>query len=122
MRPPRSWCSSGLALQYGKQEKQPVAEDAAAAPLCLHAVHKHTVEEYLHLYGRLFGIRYTIARLTNPYGPGQLRGRTAYGIINRLIQLALADEPLSVYGNGIAEARLHSRGRCGHGAPQTWRV
>ena len=90
----------GSRLQYGKQEKQPVAEDAAAAPLCLHAVHKHTVEEYLHLYGRLFGIRYTIARLTNPYGPGQLRGRTAYGIINRLIQLALADAPLSVYGTG----------------------
>ena len=64
----------------------------------------NTVEEYLHLYGRLFGIRYTIARLTNPCGPGQLRGRAAYGIINRLIQLALADEPLSVYGNGHRSA------------------
>jgi UDP-glucose 4-epimerase len=90
----------GSRLQYGKQEKQPVGEEAAAAPLCLHAVHKHAVEEYLHLYGRLFGLRYTIARLTNPYGPGQPRGRTAYGVINRLIQLALADESLPVYGEG----------------------
>jgi UDP-glucose 4-epimerase len=90
----------GSRLQYGRQDTQPVSEDAVAAPLCLHAVHKHTVEEYLHLYGRLFGIRYTIARLTNPYGPGQPRGRTAYGVVNRLIQLALSDEPLPVYGQG----------------------
>jgi UDP-glucose 4-epimerase len=45
-------------------------------------------------------LRYTIARLTNPYGPGQPRGRTAYGIINRLIHLALADEPLTIFGDG----------------------
>jgi UDP-glucose 4-epimerase len=90
----------GSRLQYGKPEQLPVREDAAAEPLCLHAIHKRTVEAYLQLYRRLFGVRYTIARVTNPYGPGQPHGRTAYGVINRLIHLALDDQPLTLFGEG----------------------
>jgi UDP-glucose 4-epimerase len=90
----------GSRLQYGRQARQPVGEDQAPDPLCLHAIHKLTVEKYLRLYGSLFGMRFTIARVTNPYGPGQPRGRTAYGVVNRLIQLALAGQTLTLYGDG----------------------
>lgn len=91
---------AGSRLQYGKPATLPVREDDAGEPLCLHAVHKRTVEEYLKLYAHLFGLTYTIARITNPYGPGQPKGRTAYGVINRLIHLALANEALTIYGDG----------------------
>jgi UDP-glucose 4-epimerase len=91
---------AGSRLQYGRQDTQPVIEDAPTNPLCLHAIHKQTVEQYLRLYSRLFGLRYAVARITNPYGPGQPAGRTAYGVINRLVQLALAGEPLTIYGDG----------------------
>jgi nucleoside-diphosphate-sugar epimerase len=91
---------AGSRLQYGKPESIPVREEDAGDPLCLHAVHKRTVEEYLKLYAHLFGLTYTIARVTNPYGPGQPKGRTAYGVINRLIHLALAGEALTIYGDG----------------------
>jgi UDP-glucose 4-epimerase len=91
---------AGSRLEYGHQDDLPVPEDAIAQPLCLHAIHKQTVEQYLQLYARLFGIRYSIARITNPYGPGQPQGRTAYGIINRMIQLAIAGGVLTIYGDG----------------------
>ena len=91
---------AGSRLQYGKPASLPVREEDDGDPLCLHAVHKRTVEEYLKLYAHLFGLRYTIARITNPYGPGQPKGRTAYGVINRLIHLALANEALTIYGDG----------------------
>lgn len=91
---------AGSRLQYGKAIRLPVREDDEGDPLCLHAVHKRTVEEYLRLYAHLYGLTYAIARITNPYGPGQPKGRTAYGVINRLIQLALANEPLTIYGDG----------------------
>lgn len=91
---------AGSRLQYGKPDSLPVREDDGGDPLCLHAVHKRTVEEYLKLYAHLFGLTYTIARITNPYGPGQPKGRTAYGVINRLIHLALADDALTIYGDG----------------------
>ena len=38
--------------------------------------------------------------MTNPYGAGQPSERTAYGIVNRLIHLALAGETLTIYGDG----------------------
>jgi UDP-glucose 4-epimerase len=90
----------GSRLQYGRQAAQPVDEDRAPDPLCLHAIHKLTVEKYLRLYRTLFGLRYTVARVTNPYGPGQPEGRTAFGVVNRLIQLALAGGTLPIYGGG----------------------
>jgi len=90
----------GSRLQYGRQDIQPVGEEQTPDPLCLHAIHKATVEQYLRLYESLFGLRFTIARVTNPYGPGQPTGRTAYGVVNRMIQLALAGDTLPIYGDG----------------------
>lgn len=94
---------AGSRLQYGKPPTLPVREDDAGDPLCVHAIHKRTVEEYLKLYAHLFGVKYSIARITNPYGPGQPKGRTAYGVINRLIHLALADDVLPIYGSGVQQ-------------------
>jgi UDP-glucose 4-epimerase len=90
----------GSRLEYGAVGSAPVDEEHATAPLCLHAIHKLTVEEYLKMYRRLFGIRSVVARVTNPYGPGQPRRRTAYGVVNRLIHLALGGEALPIYGDG----------------------
>jgi UDP-glucose 4-epimerase len=90
----------GSRLEYGRPAKLPVSEDAATEPLCVHAIHKLAVEEYLRLYGRLFGLRFAVARVTNPYGPGQPVGRTAYGVVNWLIHMALADQTLTIYGDG----------------------
>ena len=90
----------GSRLEYGRPESMPVEELSLGEPLSVHAIHKRTVEQYLRLYRRLFGLPFTIARVTNPYGPGQPAGRTAYGIINRFIHLALAGEALTLYGDG----------------------
>jgi UDP-glucose 4-epimerase len=87
-------------LAYGRGGHEPIVEEQLADPLCVHAVHKLAVEQYLRLYGRLYGLRFAVARLTNPYGSGQPSGRTAYGVVNRLIHLALAGETLPIYGDG----------------------
>ena len=87
-------------LAYGRGGHEPIVEEQLADPLCVHAVHKLAVEQYLRLYGRLYGLRFAVARLTNPYGAGQPSGRTAYGVVNRLIHLALADATLPIYGDG----------------------
>lgn len=91
---------TGSRLEYGRVGSAPVDEAHVGVPLCVHAIHKRTIEEYLALYRRLFGIRHVIARLTNPYGPGQPRSRTAYGVVNRMIHLALSGDALTIYGDG----------------------
>lgn len=93
----------GSRLQYGKPDRMPVREDDPRVALCVHAIHKNTIEEYLRVYAQLFGLRYTVARVTNPYGPGQPAGRLAYGVVNRLIHLALSDQPLPIYGDGLQQ-------------------
>ena len=87
-------------LVYGGGGADAVGEEHVPDPLCIHAVHKAAVEQYLRVYGRAYGLAFAIARLTNPYGPGQPPGRTAYGVVNRLIHLALAGEVLRIYGDG----------------------
>jgi nucleoside-diphosphate-sugar epimerase len=87
-------------LEYGRTDGTPVAEDHPVNPLCPHAVNKLAVEAYLRVFHALFGMRYAVARVTNPYGPGQPKSRTAYGIVNRMIHLALLDDVLNVYGDG----------------------
>jgi nucleoside-diphosphate-sugar epimerase len=91
---------AGSRLQYGHVDQLPAREDAPQVALSIHALHKQTIEQYFDLYRRLFGIRYSVARITNPYGPGQPAGRTAYGVINRMIHLAIAKQPLTIYGDG----------------------
>ena len=90
----------GSRLEYGRPLAIPVAEEDPLDPLCVHAVHKIAVENYLKVYGHLYGIRSTVLRMTNPFGPGQPPGRSAYGVVNRLIHLALEDRPLPIYGDG----------------------
>lgn len=87
-------------LAYGRCGSGPTVEEQPPDPLCVHAVHKLAVEQYLRLYGRLYGLRFAVARLTNPYGAGQPSGRIAYGVVNHLIHLALAGETLPIYGDG----------------------
>ena len=87
-------------LAYGRVGDAPVNEDHETDPMCVHAVHKLAVEQYLKLYGRIYGLSWSAARLTNPYGPGQSPERTAYGVVNRMIHQAVAGQPLTVYGDG----------------------
>ena len=90
----------GSRLQYGRPSALPVSEDHPRDALCVHAVHKNTIEEYLRVYAQLFGLRYAVARVTNPYGPGQPASRVAYGVVNRMIHLAMANQALPIYGDG----------------------
>jgi UDP-glucose 4-epimerase len=91
---------AGSRLVYGMAQSLPVSEDHRLAPLCPHGAHKAVVEQYLEMYGRLYGLRSTVLRITNPYGPGQPAGRSAYGVINYLIHRALAGQFLPIYGDG----------------------
>ena len=91
---------AGSRLHYGHVQSLPVDEAQPADPLSPHAIHKSAAENAIKVYAQLFNIRAVVARITNPYGAGQPRERTAYGVINRLVHLALAGEALTIYGDG----------------------
>lgn len=90
----------GSRLQFGRVTELPVTESHPMEPLDLYGTHKLTGEKYHVLYHRVHGLRTTVLRITNPYGPGQPADRTDYGFVNWLIQRALGGEPLTIFGDG----------------------
>jgi nucleoside-diphosphate-sugar epimerase len=87
-------------LVYGPNVELPATEAAPTAPLSVYGIHKRAAEEYLLLYQRLHGLRVSILRITNPYGPFQRPDQNRYGIVNWFIHEAMHGRPLRVYGNG----------------------
>lgn len=92
------FCSSRLV--YGKPNYLPVDESHALSPESLYAVHKGTLEGYLHVFAKTAGLRSTIVRLSNPYGPNMEEKDCNYGLINIFLQKALRKEAITVFGDG----------------------
>jgi nucleoside-diphosphate-sugar epimerase len=87
-------------LVYGKPRSLPVNEDHPVAPESIYAAHKLAVENYHLIYGHLYGLKTTVLRISNPYGPMQAGEPRAYGIANRFIQAAVAGEAITLFGEG----------------------
>jgi nucleoside-diphosphate-sugar epimerase len=87
-------------LVYGPHPRLPARETEPTVPLSVYGIHKLAAEQYLLLYQRLYGLRASILRITNPYGPFQRPEQNRYGIVNWFIHQALHDRTLTVYGDG----------------------
>ena len=87
-------------LVYGKPRYLPVDENHQLAPESIYAAHKLAVENYHLIYGRLYGLKTTVLRISNPYGPMQAGESRAYGIANRFIQAAVAGKAITLFGDG----------------------
>lgn len=90
--------SSGGTV-YGPDVLCPTREDAPTNPICSYGLVKLTLEKYFALYKKLHGTDFVVARVSNPYGPGQdpLRGQ---GVIAALIYRALAGQAVEIWGDG----------------------
>jgi UDP-glucose 4-epimerase len=87
-------------LVYGKPHSLPVNEAHPVAPESIYAAHKLSVENYHLIYGRLYGLKATVLRISNPYGPMQSGETRAYGIANRFIQAAASGKQITLFGRG----------------------
>ncbi|HKW72628.1 MAG TPA: NAD-dependent epimerase/dehydratase family protein [Candidatus Dormibacteraeota bacterium] len=87
-------------LVYEASPSQPTGESAPTGPRSVYGVHKWAAEQYLLLYQRLYGLRVSILRITNPYGPFQRPEQNRYGVVNWFIHQAMQNRALTVYGGG----------------------
>lgn len=91
----------GSRLEYGKPKKLPVDETHPLNPICVYGLHKLLGENYHHLYNRNFGLRTTVLRISNAYGPdSRAPGRVSYNVVNQFAKLALDNMPIQIYGDG----------------------
>ena len=63
--------SSGGAV-YGEAEEYPTTESYDPKPLSPYAIHKYVSEKYLYFYNHQYGLKYTVLRYANVFGPRQI--------------------------------------------------
>jgi Nucleoside-diphosphate-sugar epimerases len=92
------YISSGGAA-YGEPERLPCDEAHPINPICPYGASKHTVEHYLYMYRANYGLKYTVLRYPNVFGPRQNPHGEA-GVVAIFTGKMLANEPALVNGDG----------------------
>jgi UDP-glucose 4-epimerase len=86
------------ASVYGNPVKLPIPENHPLNPLSPYGLSKLLGELVVMNFGKVYGLRYSILRLFNVYGPGQSRDYA--GVVSIFIERALKNLPLVIYGDG----------------------
>ncbi len=93
--------SSGGTV-YGIPERLPIKEYHPRKPICSYGIIKKTIEDYLYMFEKLYGLNYTIFRLSNPYGERQ-NPDVAQGVIPVFLKKILKNETIEIWGDGKIE-------------------
>jgi UDP-glucose 4-epimerase len=92
------YASTGGAI-YGEPEYLPCDEGHPLNPLSPYGVSKLAVEKYLYFYGQIYGLRYTILRYPNVYGPRQ-DSTGEGGVVAIFASRMLRGEEVVINGSG----------------------
>jgi UDP-glucose 4-epimerase len=92
------YISTGGAV-YGEPVYLPCDEKHPIIPICPYGASKHTVEHYLYMYYFNYGLKYTVLRYPNVYGPRQDPHGEA-GVIAIFTGQMLAGEQVIINGDG----------------------
>jgi UDP-glucose 4-epimerase len=90
--------STGGAL-YGETDELPISEERPVLPESPYGIAKRTMEFYIEFYRRAYGLKPTILRFANIYGPRQaLKGEA--GVVAIFTRKLLHSEQPIIYGDG----------------------
>ncbi|KAI4445631.1 dTDP-4-dehydro-6-deoxyglucose reductase [Eubacterium plexicaudatum ASF492] len=90
--------SSGGTV-YGHQECQPIREDAVAAPINHYGNVKLSIENAMRVFDIQAEAKMLIARISNPYGPGQDFTK-GVGFVDAALKKSMRREIIEIWGNG----------------------
>jgi nucleoside-diphosphate-sugar epimerase len=86
---------------YGRPQYLPVDENHPLSPVDVNGINKMAGEWYHLVYNNVYGIRSTVLRLTNTYGP-RMRIRDArQTFLGIWIRKIVEGEPFLVFGDGL---------------------
>lgn len=85
---------------YGIPQSLPVTESHPVNPIDVNGINKLAGEYYHILYDKIYGLRSSVLRLTNTYGPRQQIRNNRQGFIGIFIRQALKGETIKIFGDG----------------------
>lgn len=86
---------------YGKPDYLPVDENHRICPVDVNGINKLAGEWYHLLYSKVYGIRSTVLRLTNTYGPGMRVKDARQTFLGIWIKQLIEGQPIKVFGDGM---------------------
>ena len=84
---------------YGDPGACAADEEQPANPISGYGLSKWTAEQYIRLHARYRGLRYTICRFANVYGPRQ-KPHGEGGVVAQFVERLAAGLPLRIFGDG----------------------
>lgn len=90
--------SSGGTI-YGDDAKLPIKEDEIKAPASPYGISKITGEYYVKFFSSVHGIKYSILRYSNVYGPRQ-NPKGEAGVVSIFSTLMLENKTPVIFGDG----------------------
>lgn len=91
---------SSSRLEYGKPLYLPVDENHPVNPNTIYGLSKLAATQMALVFHQHKGLKVTIFRTSNVYGPHKIRKFAGYNIINYFIDQAQKNKLLTIYGNG----------------------
>ncbi len=85
---------------YGKPISIPVDESHPLRPVDVNGINKMAGEQYHLVYNQVYGIRSSILRLTNTYGPRMRVKDARQTFLGIWIRRIIEGKPVTIYGDG----------------------
>jgi UDP-glucose 4-epimerase len=89
---------AGTRQIYGRPDYLPVDEEHPVRPVDINGIHKVAGECYHLLYHQVYGLRSSVLRLTNTYGPCMRIKDARQTFVGIWIRLILEGKPFEVWG------------------------
>lgn len=87
------------AAVYGEPNYLPIDEEHPIKAMSAYGISKHTPEHYIKMYNQLYGLKYTILRYANVYGPRQ-DPKGEGGVVSIFVDQMLAEKRPQIFGDG----------------------
>jgi UDP-glucose 4-epimerase len=96
----------GTTTQFGRLLYQPADENHPERPMDIYSANKSVSEKYVIIYASAHGMRASVVRLSNVFGPRASIHSPEFTFNNYFIGLALQDREVTVYGDGAQKRNV----------------